>query len=215
MEYTPPPKPSLQFSVRGLFWLTTILALLLLLGMRASESRYFEALSSPWTVISLAIIVLLGWLSLRRADTRRTRRLAIAAYATSLALPAFSLGGDLTFGFLAWLLSYLGITAVMFTVLHAFACLLGAIANTCFVLSILGRWMPFIRRRWPKLARRSSIIALVTSFAALVPIVFSRELNALYPGYGLWAGSFVMLYIATWREGRTEESVQIPRIGEG
>jgi hypothetical protein len=76
-----------------------------------------------------------------------------------------------------------------------FACLLGAVAN----LLLIGGWMAFYisrrKRKRPIVARWMARCSFVLMFASVVAVACVGCLAGIYPGFGLWAASALMLVL--------------------
>jgi hypothetical protein len=199
----PPDRIAPQFSVRELLVLTVTVAILLTIGVLSRGSRYFGALWSLWALAALVPIVAV-WLvgRWRFVSAHLLAHGSMVLYLVSLGVPALMLGGDLMFGYLAWFLSFAGIEplfddwrlhAVGETMWYPIACTMGAAANVAFLTAYVAY---LLSGRWPQAYTRGYRAEnFGTAFALLVllPLALSSELNAIYPGYGLWTASFLAL----------------------
>jgi hypothetical protein len=205
---SPPDRMPPQFSVRDLLKLTLACAVLLMICVLCRGSRYFGAFASPWAALSLVTIAIV-WLMFRwrLAPPVGLARLSIILYLASLCVPALTLGGDLVFGGVAWLFSFLGValfaewklSPVGETMWYPIASLMGAAANVAFgvgyIACLLSRW----RNKPQSFPWRVAVFGTTLALLVLLPLALSSELNAIYPGYGLWAASFLALSFATHR----------------
>jgi hypothetical protein len=202
-----------RFSVRDLLVLMSLVSLGLSVAVLSRGSPYVGALASPWTWVSLVPVELL-WLCRRRPGAQQWFvRGSMLAYGASLCLPAIAMyaapNTDLLFGFQAWLQSYaFGIGYLENVILlksprvlwpvdewEALACAAGCIANSLLIIGWLALWLARRKQRPPVAARRLARTAFALMFASLIPIATAGQLSAIYPGFGLWAASALMLSV--------------------
>lgn len=204
---TDTPDPSTrQFSLRTLFGLMLGAAVLMGVALACRDSRYFHAIWSLHALI--AALPILGFVVVQATGIVNERRLAaisLVIFGVSLATPALRLGSDLVFGFMLFLLSFLGIelfnewesSGVGFW--YPIACTMGAIANITFIVGYLS----FVTRMfWPRgidLARWSAAIGCCLALLVILPLCLSAKLNGIFIGHGLWVTSHLALAFGSWR----------------
>jgi hypothetical protein len=201
-----------QFSVRGLLALTLVVSIVLTIMKLSRNSEIFASLASLWTWLSFGIIAA-AWKIMKRRTVLQNRLVAasVLLYACSLVVPAFSLGNeDVEFGYLAWLQSYVfgfGFVIDLFEqpettgwMSHIdidwrlpFACLLGLVGNTLVILGWITHYAPRYRRLSPQLRRSCAWIAFGFMVACIIPFALAGPLTALYPGFGLWISSVLLM----------------------
>ena len=124
-----------------------------------------------------------------------SKQLSIAAFiclVTANAIPAFSLAGTETFGFMA---SYLQFFAVLSSDLEPGqrpAAALGIIANLGFLATFFAL---LIGPR--RLAKRIATVAAISAFGSVTSLAFGIERFVPYPGCALWLATGVLLVIAS------------------
>ncbi len=194
-----------QFSLRTLFGVMLGAAILMGVAVAFRDSRYFHAL---WSLHALlAALPILGIYTVDVTAVVRGRRLAIislAIYGVALATPALRLGSDLTFGFFAFLLSFVGIDLFNDWGSSGFhwypiACTMGAVANISFIVGY-GSFVTFVI--WNKgiyLARWSATLGSCLALFVILPLCLSAKLNGVYIGYGFWTASLLALAFGSWR----------------
>ena len=201
-----PDKKPLQFSLRRMLGVTLAAAILMGLAVSFRGSRYFHAFWSPHALI--AALPILGVFGVNATAVIKERRLAflsLAIYGAALATPALRLASDLTFGYGAFLLSFLGIglfsdwgsSGERFW--YPIACTMGALANVSFIVGYVSFLIFVLWRKGIGLARWSSTLGSCLSLFVILPLALSTELNGVYVGYGLWAASLLALELGSWR----------------
>ncbi|MCI0333007.1 MAG: hypothetical protein L0228_07270 [Planctomycetes bacterium] len=143
-------------------------------------------------------------------------------YAVSMGVPALRLADGIEFGGLTWLQSYVfgfGFVVDLFDPPKTtgqwfriderlpFACLLGMVANTLLILGWIYFYLARYRRRQPWAARWLAWGSFGFMIASVVPIALMGDLGALYPGFGLWTASALLLALgATGSNGKPASS---------
>jgi hypothetical protein len=201
----PGPIPP-QYSVRDLLTLTLVVAIVLTIGVLCQGSRYFGAFFTLWASVALVPIVAV-WLSgrWRLVPAPWLAHGAVILYFTSMCVPALTLGGDLVFGWMAWLLSFVGVllfsdwqmSLVGEQTWYPVACTMGAAVNVAFVIAYVAHLLSNQRPRIATLARRIAKLGSLLALLVLFPLGLSGELDAIYPAYGMWAASVMGLYLST------------------
>jgi hypothetical protein len=201
---------SRQFSVRSLFTLTFVVATCLTVSILSRGSDYLRAFASPWWIISSLPVVLIGLLSRNRLLARRgMASLALALFATSLALPALSIevfrGPGTLWGWLAFAGTFTAVPEILTQLategfkddaLGVILYLVGALANVFLIYSFVHFAIAVWRRRSLLLPRRVAIAAAVCVFVDLVLLLQTGDVYLFYPGYGCWFASPVALALA-------------------
>lgn len=124
-----------------------------------------------------------------------SKQLSIAAFVclvTANAIPAFSLAGTETFGFMA---SYLQFFAVLSSDLEPGqrpAAALGIIANLGFLATFFALLVGPRR-----LAKRIATVAAISAFGSVTSLAMGIERFIPYPGCGLWLATGVLLVLAS------------------
>jgi hypothetical protein len=196
-----------QFSLRSLFKLTVLAAILLTIGV----------VHSPWTPVTIALPLAVWFVF--RAKLIRPRWLAhgsIAVFGVSLLLPAASVrimgNPEIFMGWFAFAVSFSALPEVFLgdwlirepDELHwAIAYTAGAAANFSFLTGYIAH---FFAKKFPRAAtyaRRAAIVALVFACVSLVMLLMSLELGLIYPGYGCWVAAMLALYLGTRRSQST------------
>ena len=118
---------------------------------------------------------------------------ALGAYLVAQVLPAFTLAGDLTFGWKAVFLSGVGTYgALRGGVLnergYTTACLTGFSANLTFIAALVAAYWGTVSR-----ARRLGQLALGCGAASVIVLLFSSERFVPNIGCGLWLMTMAML----------------------
>jgi hypothetical protein len=218
-----------QFSLRSLFVLTLVVALYLTISVLNRDSTYARVFSSPWTALSLLPIAALWlcnrWHLL---TTRRLVVGSFVAYLIALALPALQFEDDTSFGWFVWCQSFfVGVGGLYEELLDLFTedppptpgdafalwligpitisplipilCTMGAIANFTYLTALPAFAWFRKKRRLQRFAYWAAPLAAILSVMVLIPICMTKELGALYPGYGLWTASIFALAIAVRR----------------
>jgi hypothetical protein len=218
-----------QFSLRSLFVLTLVVALYLTISVLSQDSAYLRVFSSPWTAFSLLPIAALWlchrWNLL---TTRHLVVGSFVAYLVALTLPALHFEDDMQFGWLIWCQSFVFGPGELYEKLYdmitedppvtpgnAFAlwligpitisplipllCTMGAIANFAYLTALPAFAWFRKRKRLEAFAHWAAPLAAILSVIVVIPICMTEELDALYPGYGLWTASICALAIATRR----------------
>ena len=126
-------------------------------------------------------------------------------------MPAVRLAGDLTLGFSAFALSFIGIGMLPGwwgssgeTFWYPIACTMGAAANTLFVVGHFALVVARVRRNQPRLAGWSATVGSCFALLVIAPLGLSRELNGVYIGYGFWASSLLTLALGIWRSKHSD-----------
>lgn len=200
-----------QFSLRELLILTLATSLILAIGVSSRGSRYFDAFSSPWALISLLPVAMI--LAVGRFRLASRRMLAIASiilYAASLCTPALELrlwSPTVLWGFHAWYTSMVvfpDVIVAFFTLSlpgkDAFAALayaMGDVANLAYVASIIVFLFGTRTAKGVSWCRRVPRLGAALAATVLLPIALSTDLLTVYPGYGMWVASFLALVVAS------------------
>jgi hypothetical protein len=195
--------------VRELFVLTSVAAILMTVGVLARESVSFRGLYSIWTLLSLLMIVSV-WVSfrLRIVQPPTLAYASLGLYVLSMCLPVMYMppgNNELTFGWdIAWgsIINLRDNVGLMFEGRGRWSCIaaslfVGGLANVMFVAGYLALLTSVRMRSGVVIARWLGLITFVGAIAARLladyglggkgyPIV-------LYPGYGVWAASFLAL----------------------
>jgi hypothetical protein len=218
-----------QFSLRSLFVLTLVVAIYLTVSVLSQDSPYVRVFSSPWTALSLLPIAALWFCHRwNLLTTRRLVAGSFAAYLIALALPALYFEDETSFGWFVWCQSFYVGPGGLYEELHdwftedpppapgsAFAfwlfgpitisplipvlCNIGAAANFAYLTALPAFAWFGKKKRLHAFARRAASMAAILSVVVLIPICMTEELDALYPGYGLWTASIFALAIAVRR----------------
>jgi hypothetical protein len=199
----PPSRATRQFSLRALFKLTLLVAILLTIGV----------LYSPWEPITMAVPIAVWFVDRARLFSPRWfGHASIALYGISMCLPAVSMkilgDPDIVFGWVAFYMSFAVLPEIVtwswpwnepHETIFAFAYLVGAAANTAF---LLGFFACLLSRRFSSaqtFANRAARLAIALVVLDLVLLLFTREFRGLYPGYGFWLASMLALAFGTRR----------------
>jgi hypothetical protein len=194
-----------QFGLRVLFGLTLVAAILARMAIVFRDSRYFHALWSPHALI--AALPICGVFVVHFTTVRRGRGLAVlslAIFGVALVTPALRLGGDLVFGWVAFLLSFLGIGLFQNwesggeRFWYPIACTMGALANLSFIVGYVAYLTSLIWHKGIRLSRWSATLGSCLSLSVIVPLALSTELNRVYLGHGLWTTSLLALALGSW-----------------
>ena len=194
-----------QFGLRVLFGLTLAAAILARMVIVFRDSRYFHAL---WSLHALmAALPIYGVFVVRFTGVLRGRRLAVlslAIFGVALVTPALRLGGDLAFGWVAFLLSFVGVGLFQHwgwsgeSFWYPIACTMGALANLSFIVGYATYLTSAVWHKGIRLSRWSATLGSCLSLSVIVPLVLSTELNEVYLGHGLWATSLLALALGSW-----------------
>jgi hypothetical protein len=198
-----------QFGLRVLFGLTLAAAILARMAIVFRDSRYFHALWSPHTLIATLPIygVFVVWFT----GVLRGRRLAVlslAIFGVALVTPALRLGGDLVFGWGAFLLSFVGVGLFQNwessgeSFWYPIACMMGALANLSFIAGYVAYLTFLVWHKGIRLSRWSAALGSCLSLSVIVPLALSSELNEVYLGHGLWTTSLLALALGSWSPTR-------------
>jgi len=209
-----------QFGLRFLFGLTLAAAILARMAIVFRDSRYFHALWSPHALI--AALPIYGVFVVHFTTVLRGRRLAVLSlviFGVALVTPALRLGGDLAFGWVAFLLSFVGVGLFQNwesggeRFWYPIACTMGALANLSFLIGYVAYLIFMVWHKGIRLSRWSSTIGSCLSLSVIVPLALSTELNGVYLGHGLWATSLLALALGSWSS--TRRGADPPRLGAG
>jgi hypothetical protein len=136
--------------------------------------------------------------------TARLIHAAFAIYLLSYFLPAVVIAGDLTFGFPAALLSFIGLVTRDLERGQAPACLLGALANVLMV----GGYVCYNLRRFSQKLRPSYLVAArlaglaaVCALGSAVFLAIGSETFVPLIGYFAWLASMIIMSFACWKLG--------------
>jgi hypothetical protein len=196
-----------QFSLRTLFKLTLVVSLLLTLGV----------MTTPWAPITFAIVIAVWFVD--RTHLVAPRWLAIGSiglFGLSLCLPAVNLHFKMTFsssdytvfGWNAFLASYVVLPEILFgswlwnkpdEIDFAFAYVVGAMANTAYLLGYVANLLSARFPRARTFARRAAILAFCFAAADFSLLFYTGELRDIFPGFGFWAASMLALALGTRR----------------
>lgn len=136
-----------------------------------------------------------------------SKQLSIAAFiclVTANAIPAFSLAGTKTFGFMASYLQFFAVLASDLEPGQRPAAALGIIANLGFLATF------FVLLTGPRrLAKRIATVAAISAFGSVMSLAMGIEHFVPYPGCMLWLATGVLLVIAS-SASRLETPNQTP-----
>jgi hypothetical protein len=203
-EHTVPAAHSpRQFSLRFLFKLTLVIAILLTIGV-------FHSLWTPFTIaIPLAV-----WFidHVRLVTPRWLAHASIALFGISLCVPAFSLRimgpPDLIFGWLLFAGSFMVLPDIFFSEFlvsepsefpFALAYTAGAAANVCFLTGYIAHFFAQKSPRASTYARRAALLTLPLAGIDLVALLTADEVVLIYPGFGCWTAAMLALYLGMRR----------------
>jgi hypothetical protein len=193
-----------QFSIRDLLRLTVVVSIALGTAFHWINS---QRVSTSWLWLAFAGAFATWYYGRWRRLLEPSVARSFWFYVISLAMPAIALDTyDVIPGALAWLQSYcFGPTSIP-DLIHPrpsawpkigielpLACLLGAIANTLIVLSWIGFYLAWRKRKELRAARWLARGAAVFMVACLAPLMHNRALPTIYPGYALWLASAVVM----------------------
>jgi hypothetical protein len=202
-----------QFSIRGLLVLTFAACVSLTIASLCRGSEWFGGLASPWTWVTLSMIVA-SWIFLWRIESPRwVLRSSIILYSLSLALPAIAFvdvrpGSDIGYGFRLWATSFMGSWGcihdwiyppppswfnISLGVCLPIACFLGLIANVAAPASWIAVYIARRKQKPPVLARRLAWASLAAMLSSIVLLSCAIPVPVLLPGYGLWVVSVLAL----------------------
>lgn len=202
-------RPPRQFSLRALFLLTLVVAILLTIGV----------IHSPWTSITIAIPLVVWFMDRARLVAPRWLAIAsIALFGISLCLPAIQIHLSSTlwsndyvvWGWNAFLGTFLSIPEILDgrwlrsepdEIDAAFTYLFGAAANTAFLLGFLAYGLSVKFPRARTFARRAATVAAFLVVDDFALIVYTGELRDIYPGFGLWLASAMALALGARQTG--------------
>lgn len=150
--------------------------------------------------------------SIGRWAERSPGRFALWLFALSLVLPAFRAASDVMFGGVAAIYSFAMAPAVLGGSLFApgLSCLMGALANLCFLVGGV-----CLRLGGPRvLVKRLATTSLVVGGLSLLPFATGGDLNVVFPGFALWLLSFWVLRGAAAAPEPVEEALVEEAEGE-
>ena len=134
---------------------------------------------------------------------------AFVMYTLSYFLPAVVIAGDLTFGFMAALLSFVGMFERGLERGQAPACLLGALANVLMVGGYVCyslRWFSQMLSSPYLVASSLAGLAAVCALGAAVFLATGSETFAPLIGYFAWLASMIIMSFACWKLGEVSEN---------
>ena len=202
--------PPFQFSLRSLFRLTAVVAVVLGTMTALCRTHSFRAMGSVHAYLALVPIaaVWLAWRT-RLLDGRRLMIIPLVLYVTSLALPSLLWDGRRPmFGFIAACNSFVGVTVhpidtdeasvlpwpfyIKFDARDWLACCMGLISNVAFLLILLSM---VLRRFSQRLRTYLSWSAFLSAMLLIIPLGFSSRLDHIYIGYGMWVAAMLALWL--------------------
>jgi hypothetical protein len=201
---------SRQFSLRELFLVTLVVAIVMTAGVLCRESRNLRGLYSVWTLVSLLIVASV-WVvyRLRLVRPRILGYGSLGLYSLSMCLPVMPMPFQQNERMFGWQIAWGTFTETpkLFGELvsekedhrwTAGAYMAGSVANVVYVI---GYGAALVSLKWTRVvfvARWSGAIAFVAAIAARLMIqvgLFAEWTSApvFYPAFGLWAASFLAL----------------------
>jgi hypothetical protein len=211
MNDAPQKLPRFQFSLRSLFWLTTVVAMVVGTMSMLGRTHSFRALGSYHAYVALLPIVGV-WAAWRLLwlDGWRLTATAISLYLASLVLTALGEDNAKLFGWLLLYMSGLGVTLLLSGGVPSgsawpvhigpgpgtetwVACWMGFIANTSFLLNLLLTVPRAQRAR--RVRKFLSWLSLTLSILVLAPLGWSNDLDAIYIGYGVWVSAMLAMWL--------------------
>ena len=140
--------------------------------------------------------------SQRPSGTTKLVHASFVLYLLSYALPAVVIAGDLAFGFMAAILSFVGLGAGRLERGQAPACLLGALAN----LLMVGGYISFnLRRFFHKIRTAHLLSCWVAGLAAVCAagsgLFLATGSESFVPriGYFVWLLSMIFMSVGCWK----------------
>lgn len=202
---------SLRRSLAPILLVVTVATLWLIAGYRW-ELRWLR-----WVDGVFAIAPFIAVYAAYRARIGTPRWFAHTAwllYVAALCLPTIRLASDQLAGWNALLSNFYFLFHFVYGVFHEspgqeavcyfVACVLGAVANVCFYISMA---VVLFRPRgntkepritWTEYAHVCSVAAASSALLALVPLTLSGELNGVYLGHGCWLAAHVSVMLTLY-----------------
>ena len=199
-SWTKTPFRNAQYSIRLMLVLTLLIAVHLGLGKLLDDSTYVRGIFSPHSLLAFIAIWGCYLLQSRLVVTGRGFVcISLILFGLSMLLPAVRMGGELLYGWAAFLAGFLGLG--LFSELslgsepfwYPVACLMGSLTNAVMIIAYLWCTRLGWSNRYLHSVSRLVVASARCSFLVCFPLVLSTELDALYVGYGLWGGAGLLL----------------------